>query len=247
MARAWRTTLRLTLMAKLRGRGPKVTPPPVRIGDLTLPARARPVPFWRYSLAVEPETSPRVLDDAVPRRRAACSARTTRCSVLTSAGTANRSLLRSRVSISLPAASTTVATPSLPWRGSARGLLLGLDLGEDARRGAASATGFGCGGRLLGGRLGGGLGLRRARLLGGRLGGGLLGGRLGGGGFFGGRLRRPAFLAAGFLAAGLAAAFLAAGFLASPRRPWPAACSGAAAASTSGVFLISSALTATYP
>ena len=54
-------------MSKLRGCGPKTTPPPVRIGDLTLPARARPVPFWRYSLAVEPLTSPRVLVDAVPR------------------------------------------------------------------------------------------------------------------------------------------------------------------------------------
>ena len=44
--------------------GPKAVPPPERVGDLTEPARARPVPFWRYSLAVEPETSPRVLVDA---------------------------------------------------------------------------------------------------------------------------------------------------------------------------------------
>ena len=60
-------TFLLILMSKLRGCGPKAMPPPVRIGDLTLPARARPVPFWRYSLAVEPLTSPRVLVDAEPR------------------------------------------------------------------------------------------------------------------------------------------------------------------------------------
>ena len=114
MANAWRTTLRLILMSKERGRGPNATPPPTRVGDLTLPTRARPVPFCRYSFAVDPETSPLVFDEAVPRRRAACSARTTRCSVLMSAGTANSASARSRVSTEAPDASTNVALPGVP-------------------------------------------------------------------------------------------------------------------------------------
>src|SRR5260370_20085625 len=54
-------------------------PPPVQIGDRLEPARARPVPFWRHGLAPPPETIPRVFVAAVPRRRAACSARTLWC------------------------------------------------------------------------------------------------------------------------------------------------------------------------
>src|ERR1700688_1798281 len=54
-------------------------PPPVQIGERFEPARARPVPFWRHGLAPPPETSPRVFVAAVPRRRAACSARTLWC------------------------------------------------------------------------------------------------------------------------------------------------------------------------
>src|SRR3954468_9368402 len=54
-------------------------PPPVQIGDRDEPARARPVPFWRHGLAPPPRTSPRVLVDAVPWRRAASSARTDSC------------------------------------------------------------------------------------------------------------------------------------------------------------------------
>src|SRR5438128_10741296 len=54
-------------------------PPPVQIGERFEPARARPVPFWRHGLAPPPDTSPRVLVAAVPRRRAACSARTLWC------------------------------------------------------------------------------------------------------------------------------------------------------------------------
>src|SRR5277367_3103601 len=46
------------------------------MGERLEPARARPVPFWRHGLAPPPETMPRVLVAAVPRRRAACSART---------------------------------------------------------------------------------------------------------------------------------------------------------------------------
>src|SRR5947209_8345202 len=54
-------------------------PPPVQIGERFEPARARPVPFWRHGLAPPPETRPRVFVAAVPRRRAACSARTLWC------------------------------------------------------------------------------------------------------------------------------------------------------------------------
>src|SRR5258708_3916342 len=54
-------------------------PPPVQIGERFEPARARPVPFWRHGLAPPPETSPRVFVAAVPRLRAACSARTLWC------------------------------------------------------------------------------------------------------------------------------------------------------------------------
>src|SRR5271167_1337491 len=55
-------------------------PPPVKIGERVEPARARPVPFWRHGFELPPETSPRVLVAAVPRRRAASSARTDSCS-----------------------------------------------------------------------------------------------------------------------------------------------------------------------
>src|SRR3954462_7927244 len=51
-------------------------PPPVQMGERDEPARARPVPFWRHGLAPPPRTLPRVLVDAVPRRRALSSART---------------------------------------------------------------------------------------------------------------------------------------------------------------------------
>src|SRR5437588_2880997 len=56
--------------------GPKVVPPPVHSGEREEPARARPVPFCRHGLPPPPETSPRVRVAAVPRRRAASSART---------------------------------------------------------------------------------------------------------------------------------------------------------------------------
>src|SRR4030067_874617 len=70
MANALRRTLRFTLISYERGLGPNAVPPCVRVGDLADPARALPVPFWRYSFAVEPATSPRVFVDAPPRRRA---------------------------------------------------------------------------------------------------------------------------------------------------------------------------------
>ena len=47
-----------------------------------VPARARPVPFWRHGFERPPETSPRLFVANVPARCAFCSARTaswTRC------------------------------------------------------------------------------------------------------------------------------------------------------------------------
>src|SRR4051794_39707022 len=51
-------------------------PPPAKCGARIEPWRARPVPFWRQGFAPPPRTLPRVLVDAVPRRRALSSART---------------------------------------------------------------------------------------------------------------------------------------------------------------------------
>src|SRR3954471_10537369 len=56
-----------------------MTPPPAKCGARIEPWRARPVPFWRHGLAPPPRTLPRVLVDAVPRRRALSSARTDSC------------------------------------------------------------------------------------------------------------------------------------------------------------------------
>src|SRR4051794_8450529 len=71
---AARRALRLTLTTYLRGLGPKTVPPPVQMGEREVPARARPVPFWRQGLAPPPDTIPRVLVAWVPWRRAASSA-----------------------------------------------------------------------------------------------------------------------------------------------------------------------------
>src|ERR1700689_2170234 len=49
------------------------------MGERLEPAQARPVPFCRHGLALPPETIARVFVAAVPRRRAACSARTLWC------------------------------------------------------------------------------------------------------------------------------------------------------------------------
>src|SRR5215210_7161871 len=54
-------------------------PPPVQIGERDVPARARPVPFWRHGFAPPPRTIPRVRVACVPWRRAASSAITTSC------------------------------------------------------------------------------------------------------------------------------------------------------------------------
>src|SRR4051794_2392026 len=76
---ARRRALRLTLLRKTRGLGPKATPPPIRCGVESAPARARPVPFWRNAFAPVIFTSPRVLVDDVPWRRALSSAVTASC------------------------------------------------------------------------------------------------------------------------------------------------------------------------
>src|SRR5918993_324702 len=76
----------LTLTSKLV-RGWKATPPPVQCGARVVPARARPVPFWRHGFPRPPATRPRLLTARVPARSPASSARIvswTRCG-LTSA------------------------------------------------------------------------------------------------------------------------------------------------------------------
>src|SRR5215217_2857129 len=67
------------------------------LGERVEPWRARPVPFWRNGLAPPPRTMPRVLVACVPRRRAACSARTTSCTSGPLNGAPNTS--SSRVSV----------------------------------------------------------------------------------------------------------------------------------------------------
>ena len=70
-------TVRAELNARRAGtRGAKTTPPPVNCGARMVPARARPVPFWRHGFARPPETRPRVFAPRVPARRAFSSART---------------------------------------------------------------------------------------------------------------------------------------------------------------------------
>ena len=57
-----RYILRLTLCVKFSsGLFGKILPPPRHSGLDVMPARARPVPFWRHGFLVEWRTSPRVL------------------------------------------------------------------------------------------------------------------------------------------------------------------------------------------
>src|SRR6059058_2924169 len=76
---ARRRAFRFTFTLFRWGFGPNATPPPRRCGTLSGPARARPVPFWRHAFAPVIDTSPRPSVEAVPRRRAAASARATSC------------------------------------------------------------------------------------------------------------------------------------------------------------------------
>src|SRR5205823_11217363 len=74
--KAERRAFRFTLTSKLRGPGGNTTPPPVNCAARIVPARARPVPFWRHGFARPPETSPRLFAPRLPARRALGSART---------------------------------------------------------------------------------------------------------------------------------------------------------------------------
>src|SRR5437763_6790480 len=79
---AARLTFLFTFSSKLGGVGGNATPPPVNCGARIVPARARPVPFWRHGFERPPATRPRLFAARVPARRAFSSARTvswTRC------------------------------------------------------------------------------------------------------------------------------------------------------------------------
>ncbi|KKP89251.1 MAG: hypothetical protein UR93_C0001G0083 [Berkelbacteria bacterium GW2011_GWA2_35_9] len=54
------TDFELDFEILLLKRGPKVVPPPLKIGDLRLPVLARPVPFCFQGFLPPPLTSPRV-------------------------------------------------------------------------------------------------------------------------------------------------------------------------------------------
>src|SRR4051794_11246102 len=121
---ARRRALRLTLLRNTRGLGPNATPPPIRCGVESAPARARPVPFWRNALAPVIFTSPRVLVEDVPWRRAFSSAVTASCTSAMWNSSPNTSSSRS-------------ALPDLPRYGA---LGIGTDLHGPtlrARHGAA--------------------------------------------------------------------------------------------------------------
>ena len=65
---AARYILRFTFWEKSRVVTPKVTPPPRKIGLRMVPARERPVPFWRQGLAPPPATWERFFRPLVPAR-----------------------------------------------------------------------------------------------------------------------------------------------------------------------------------
>src|SRR5829696_5626634 len=70
--------------------GGNATPPPVNCGARIVPARARPVPFWRHGFERPPATKPRLFAAWVPARRAFSSARAvswTRCGLMSTANT----------------------------------------------------------------------------------------------------------------------------------------------------------------
>ena len=57
----------------------KMRPPPRHSGELVMPARARPVPFWRHGFLVLCLTLPRSFCARVPWRALAWKATTTWC------------------------------------------------------------------------------------------------------------------------------------------------------------------------
>src|SRR5436190_2202808 len=68
-------SLRLILWPKLV-RTWNAAPPPVQCGARVVPARARPVPFWRHGFERPPATRPRLFTARVPARSELSSART---------------------------------------------------------------------------------------------------------------------------------------------------------------------------
>ena len=249
-------------------------PPPVRIGDLTLPARARPVPFWRIQLgggAGDLAARLRRGRAAAPGGLLGAHHEVQRVDVGGHGEDGSGS--SSRVSTSLPSGvdhgrDAGLAVPRLGgrlWRAAfrrpsgrpawRRGLRAGFLAAGSAASAAVSAAACGRLGRAcLGGRLGlGGAGFVAAGLLRGRRSGrpassaGASPRLRGLGGLLG--LRRPSrpwppALAAGFLGGRLRAA---AGFFGGGRCGLGGLVLRGSAASTSGVFLVSSALTVTYP
>src|SRR5919199_4355054 len=98
------------------GLGPPQVPPPTRFGGFTSPARALPVPFWRYSLRPEPATLLRPLVDAVKRRRASSAATTARCMTGSFGSVSKCGPLRSRSDLAPLLASKRCALATLLTR-----------------------------------------------------------------------------------------------------------------------------------
>src|SRR5262249_9694031 len=78
---AERRALRFTFTLKSRVDGGNATPPPVQCGARVVPARARPVPFWRHGFERPAATSARFLAARVPRRSAFSAAGTVSCTM----------------------------------------------------------------------------------------------------------------------------------------------------------------------
>src|SRR6476469_3271105 len=92
-----------------------------------VPARARPVPFWRHGFALPPATNPRLFADCVPARRAFSSARTaswTRCGFTSEPNTPSSSV------------ASRVDEPLIPRRGALGAATLLLPDLDDAVLGA---------------------------------------------------------------------------------------------------------------
>src|ERR671914_607980 len=114
---AARRTLRFTLTSKFV-RGRNAEPPPVHWDARIVPARARPVPFWRHGFPRPPATRPRVLSVLLPPRRELSSARTvswTRCGFTSAPKTeASSDTSFDRLPAASRRATLGAATPLLP-------------------------------------------------------------------------------------------------------------------------------------
>src|SRR6266436_273460 len=90
-----RYILRFTLCEKFSsGEFGKILPPPRHSGLEVMPARARPVPFWRHGFLVERLTAPRSFCARVPRRAFAWNATTIWFTILSSMARLGSALLR---------------------------------------------------------------------------------------------------------------------------------------------------------